>query len=155
LIKAPKLHFFDSGLLCYLLGIRSTDEVRHHPLRGAIFESWVASELYKLHAHHAEQPDLRHFRQTRGAEIDILDLTGRTINAYEVKSGQTVSADFTRQLQRAVASLRGAGSAQREIRPVLVYGGDTSSRRQDIDISSWSEVGEDRGPSPVEPLPAS
>lgn len=65
LIKAPKLHFFDSGLLCHLLGIRSADEVRHHPLRGSIFESWVASELYKLHAHHAEHPKLRHFRQSR------------------------------------------------------------------------------------------
>lgn len=155
LIKAPKLHFFDSGLLCYLLGIRSADEVRHHPLRGPIFESWVASELYKVHAHHAEVPDLRHFRQSRGAEIDILELTGRTINAYEVKSGQTVSAEFTKQLREAVASLRGACKSQQEIRPVLVYGGDTSSRRQDVDILSWSDVGADRGPPLGEPVRAS
>ncbi|PIQ62052.1 MAG: hypothetical protein COV99_07435 [Bacteroidetes bacterium CG12_big_fil_rev_8_21_14_0_65_60_17] len=40
-IKAPKIHMLDSGLTCYLLGIRSTNELRGHPLRGAIFESWV------------------------------------------------------------------------------------------------------------------
>jgi hypothetical protein len=47
LVKTPKLHFYDSGLACYLLGIRSPDELRHHPLRGAIFESWVLSEMVK------------------------------------------------------------------------------------------------------------
>ena len=41
IVKAPKLHFFDSGLACYLLGIREPDQLYHHPLRGAIFESWV------------------------------------------------------------------------------------------------------------------
>ena len=40
-VKTPKLHFHDSGMACYLLRIRSPDELRHHPLRGAIFESWV------------------------------------------------------------------------------------------------------------------
>ena len=49
LVKRPKLHFLDSGLACHLLGIRSAEELRHHPLRGAIFESWVASEIYKSH----------------------------------------------------------------------------------------------------------
>ena len=47
LTKAPKLHFIDSGLLCHLLGIRSVEALRHHPLRGAIFESWVVSEVLK------------------------------------------------------------------------------------------------------------
>ena len=40
-IKAPKVHLLDSGLACNLLGIRSPEELRHHPLRGAVFESWV------------------------------------------------------------------------------------------------------------------
>ena len=45
LVKTPKLHLLDSGLACYLLGIRTPDELRHHPLRGAIFESWVVAEI--------------------------------------------------------------------------------------------------------------
>ena len=46
-IKAPKLHFLDSGLVCFLLGIRTPEELQHHPLKGPIFESWVVSEVFK------------------------------------------------------------------------------------------------------------
>ena len=45
LVKAPKIHLVDSGLAAHLLGIRSSTELSGHPLRGAIFESWVAAEL--------------------------------------------------------------------------------------------------------------
>jgi len=47
LIKMPKLHFYDSGLACWLLGIRDVAQLDVHPLRGAIFESWVVSEIIK------------------------------------------------------------------------------------------------------------
>ncbi len=47
LVKAPKLHLFDSGLLCYLLGIQEPAQLRLHPLRGAVFESWAVAEVYK------------------------------------------------------------------------------------------------------------
>jgi uncharacterized protein len=61
-VKAPKLHFIDSGLACYLLGIREPEQLRLHPLRGAIFESWVFSEIYKTNVHSGAQPDLFHFQ---------------------------------------------------------------------------------------------
>jgi predicted AAA+ superfamily ATPase len=140
LVKAPTLHFFDSGLLCYLLGIRSPDEIRHHPLRGAVFESWVASELYKARVHHGDQPDLKHFRQSRGSEIDILDLAGKTLTAYEVKSSQTVNAEFTQRLKAAMESVRGALGPRQKSRAVIVYGGDTSTHRQGVDIASWANA---------------
>lgn len=39
LVKTPKLHMVDSGLVCYLIGIRTAEQLRQHPLRGFIFES--------------------------------------------------------------------------------------------------------------------
>ena len=66
LVRTPKLHFLDSGLVCYLLGIRTPDELRHHPLRGAIFESWVVSELVKAHRNTAREPRLSFFRDAHG-----------------------------------------------------------------------------------------
>ena len=36
LIKTPKLYFYDTGLLCYLLGIRSVRNLELHSQRGAI-----------------------------------------------------------------------------------------------------------------------
>ena len=39
LVKTPKLYFLDTGMLCYLLRVRSPEDLRTHPSRGAIFES--------------------------------------------------------------------------------------------------------------------
>jgi predicted AAA+ superfamily ATPase len=58
LVKTPKLHFYDSGVLCFLLGIRRAEQVREHPLRGAIFESWVVSEIVKARVHRGLPPAL-------------------------------------------------------------------------------------------------
>lgn len=57
LVKMPKLHFHDSGLVCWLLGIREASQLRSHPLRGAIFESWVVSEILK---HRTNRGEARH-----------------------------------------------------------------------------------------------
>jgi len=90
LVRTPKLHFLDSGLVCYLLGIRTPDELRHHPLRGAIFESWVVSELLKAHRNAALEPRLSFFRDAHGLEVDVLVEHGANVDAAEVKSGATV-----------------------------------------------------------------
>ena len=98
LTKAPKLHFFDSGLLCYLLGIREPEQLRLHPLRGAIFESWVISEIYKANVHKGMQPNLFHYREARGPEVDLIIEQGRDLAAVEIKSGATVTRDFFKNL---------------------------------------------------------
>ena len=43
----PKLYFYDTGLVCWLLGVREPAQLRSHPLRGPIFETWVVSETMK------------------------------------------------------------------------------------------------------------
>ena len=47
LIKAPKLYFIDTGLAAFLLGIQKEEHIDAHPLRGALFENLVVSELLK------------------------------------------------------------------------------------------------------------
>ena len=47
LVKTPKLYFYDTGLLCYLLGIENAKQLQTHPLRGSIFENMVVVELLK------------------------------------------------------------------------------------------------------------
>jgi predicted AAA+ superfamily ATPase len=58
LIKSPKLYFLDTGLLCYLLQIRSPEELFHRAERGAVFESFLLSELCKNFVHRGEQSQL-------------------------------------------------------------------------------------------------
>ena len=45
--KRPRLHFLDTGLACYLLGIRDAATLERHPLRGSVFESFVVTEFVK------------------------------------------------------------------------------------------------------------
>lgn len=69
LIKTPELFFYDTGLLCYLLGIRTPEQLELHPLRGPIFECWVVSEILKYHVHRGQMPQLffhREFEWTSG-----------------------------------------------------------------------------------------
>jgi len=94
--KAAKLHFVDSGLACRLLGIRTAEQLIHHPLRGAIFESWVASEAYKARAHRGLDPSLFHLREDRGAEIDLVVEAADEFLLVEAKSGATVVPDAHR-----------------------------------------------------------
>lgn len=139
LVKRPKLHFLDSGLACHLLGIRSAEELRHHPLRGAIFESWVASEIYKYHTHRGRRPTLFHYRESRGTEIDILLQSGTSLIACEAKSGATMQSDFLTHL-RAFRERVDALTPRSNLEMRLVYGGDRGQRRSDIDCLGWRQI---------------
>lgn len=139
-VKAPKLHFFDSGLVCYLLGIREPEQLRLHPLRGAVFESWVISEIYKAHVHRGVQPRLFYYRETRGLEIDLLVDQGVRLDAIEIKSGATTSPDFFKSLRRFSDRLGVAGESPGPENHV-VYGGDESQQRSYAQLVSWRDVG--------------
>jgi uncharacterized protein len=139
--KAAKLHFLDSGLACHLLGIEAPEQLVHHPLRGAIFESWVAAEVYKARVHRGLRPGLSHVREDRGGEIDLLvDAAGRWI-AVESKSGATVVPDTLKGFQQVVGRLGQVAAPAAVIRR-LVYGGIDSRVQSGIEIVGWSDVQE-------------
>jgi len=75
-VKAPKMYFRDSGLLHYLLGIRSELDLYNHPKSGASWEGYVIEEVLK-----AVQPHEAYYWATHnGAELDLLLLKdGRRI----------------------------------------------------------------------------
>jgi uncharacterized protein len=67
-VKAPKVYFRDTGLLHYLLGIRSDLDLQTHPKSGASWEGYVIEEVLK-----AVTPDEVYFWGTHsGAELDLL-----------------------------------------------------------------------------------
>ena len=91
--KRRRLHFLDTGLVCYLLDIPDARTLARHPLRGAVFESFVVSELVKAFAAGRREPPLSWWRDAAGREIDVLIDAGGRIVPVEVKSGLTVPAD--------------------------------------------------------------
>lgn len=139
LIKTPKIYFVDTGLLCALLGIRAAGQLAEHPLRGAIFENWVVTEILKSRTHRALPPDLHFFRSRAGLEVDVLVDAGASLLAAEVKAGQTVAADFFRSLEE-LQSLILAATPARRLRRRLVYGGETARRQRGVDVVPWGRV---------------
>lgn len=135
-IKAPKLHFLDSGLVCHLLGIRSPEELRHHPLRGQVFESWVASEVCKARTHRGEEPRLRHYRAA-GTEVDIVMEMGSRATLVEARAGSTVTPRFLAGMRRLGSELEGAGFT---VDKRLVYGGDRRQSRGAAEVIPWNRL---------------
>ncbi len=139
MVRAPKLHAIDSGLACRLLGIGEPDQLRNHPLRGAIVESWVASEILKARTNAGRAPALFHYRDAKRLEVDIVVEGARSILLVEVKSGSTPSGTFVEPLGRLAAALREKGET-REVIQRLVYGGDERRRWGEVDVIPWHEV---------------
>jgi predicted AAA+ superfamily ATPase len=130
--KRPRLHFLDSGLVCYLLGITDPQQLERHPLRGAIFESVVAAELRKAFENSAREPPLFFWRDATGHEIDIpVDLGSRLV-PVDVKSGATVASDYLDGL-KWWTGLKGNPNTG----GVLVYGGNEARSREGFEIRPW------------------
>ena len=132
LIKSPKLYFYDTGLLCYLLGLRSPEDLRVHPLRGAVFENFVFAELYKAFAHQGEEPPLYFWRDRTGHEVDFVMDLGVKLLPVEAKFSETVTRD---QLRNLLYYLRVAGS--RADRGLLIYAGEKAFEREGIAVRPW------------------
>jgi uncharacterized protein len=139
IVKAPKLHFFDTGLVCYLLGIKEPEQLRHHPLRGPIFETWVFSELYKQKIHRGETPQLFHFRESRGIEVDFIEPATDRILMIEAKSGETLGSDYFQKLNALEALLENKGIREK-IEKQLVYGGREALVRSGVRVIPWNEL---------------
>jgi uncharacterized protein len=96
LVKMSKLHFYDTGLVCWLLGLRSADQLLTH-LRGALVETWVMSELLKQQANAGERGGLYFYRDQNGVEADLIIDRPDSMTVVEIKAGQTVTSDCCRQ----------------------------------------------------------
>ncbi len=140
-VKTPKVCFVDTGLASRLLGIRSSEELKRHPLRGALLESWVVSEVYKAFANHGIPPRLHHWRNPRGQEVDLVVDRGNDLLAVEVKSGATLHASFFDALARFSALAREAVPPPRDgVRGLLVYGGDRRQQRTAGQVLPWRDI---------------
>jgi predicted AAA+ superfamily ATPase len=100
IIKSPKLYFSDTGLLCFLLSIRNPDELKHHPLFGGIFETFIVSEFYKRLYHVGERPALYFWRDQTGNEIDLIAERSGVPLPIEIKSAKTHNAKMTAAIHK-------------------------------------------------------
>lgn len=139
LIKSPKLHFHDTGLACWLLGIRDVTQLRSHPLRGAIFETWVVTETLKHRWNRGEMTGLYFYRDVQQAEVDaVIEEPGR-LTLIEAKAGETVTDDLLKPMRHVGRLLSGEGGGTK-IESLAVLGGGHSQSRSDVRIVPWREL---------------
>jgi len=137
LVKSPKLYFYDTGLLCWLLGIQEADQLATHPLRGSIFETLMVSELVKSRCNQGEGAAMHFWRDSNGNEVDVIADVGTQLMPIEIKSGQTLNRDFFSGLARWTAL-----AGDQVTSPTLVYGGVERHLHKGMNVFGWNAVGE-------------
>ena len=132
LIKNPKLYFYDTGLLCYLLGVESAESLLTNVHRGAVFETWVISELLKGRLNRGLRENLFYWRDRSGHEVDCIVEQENRLLPIEIKSGKTVTRDFFKGLRYWTKIASGASDES-----YLVYAGPMDQKRKEANVLSW------------------
>lgn len=101
LIKAPKLYFNDTGLLCFLLGFRNPDDVRAHAMWGSVWENFVIAELRKRAQAMTRPPSFWFWRTADGDEVDLLIETAPDqFAALECKTSERITTADAKGIRR-------------------------------------------------------
>lgn len=135
LVKTPKLYFYDTGLACSLLDIRTAEQVSTHFLRGGLFENLVINEFIKSAYHKGEMPDATFWRDSTGNEVDLLQYVGGKPYAYEIKSGATYSPNFFSGIAKW-AKLSGAEQEQ----CFAIYNGEKNLKTSTGELLKWADL---------------
>ena len=107
LTKTPKIYFYDTGLLCHLLGIRTPEQLRDSPARGAVFENLIVAEVFKRHLNEGRNPELYFYRDDSKIEVDLVDVTDRAeAELVEIKSTTTYKPGLAQHLGSVGDALR-------------------------------------------------
>jgi predicted AAA+ superfamily ATPase len=136
LVKSPKIYFYDVGLACWLLGIKTVEQLQHHPLRGALFENLVVLEVLKSQRNQGLRDPLYFFRDSNGLEIDLLLEHADGLQLAEIKASQTVSAPLFKNL-RTVSNLLGDRVKSQH----LIYGGVERQDRTGVEVLPYGQAG--------------
>lgn len=134
IIKRPKIYFYDTALVCYLLGIKNVSQLKTHPLRGFIFESMVVTELVKKRTNAGLPINLYYWRDKTGHEIDVIVDNGDKLLPIEIKSGKTLQAEFFKNIDYW-SKLSGSEKS------VLLYAGEQNQKRTTgKEILNWRNL---------------
>ena len=134
IVKMPKLYFHDTGLACWLLGILQLEQLRSHPLRGQIFETWVVAETLKHRTNQGRAGGLWFYRDRNGAEVDLVIDGAPGLTLVEAKPSSTASSslfDGARRVRRHFERL------SRPMDLAVAYGGDEYQQRAEGRLIPW------------------
>jgi len=132
LVKMPKLYFYDTGLLSYLLGIKHASQVQLHFAKGAIFENLVIAEFIKQTYHAGRESAIYFWRSHKGKEIDLIIENAGKLTPVEIKSGVTRSVNYFENLM-----YWNKLSKNDPQKSYVVYAGDSDQLTKEGNLISW------------------
>lgn len=84
-IKAPKLHFLDTGLASYLLRFPTASSLETSMYAGGFFESFVVGQICKSYINAGKKPLMYHYRDAQKREADLILEDGEGLELIECK----------------------------------------------------------------------
>lgn len=135
LIKMPKLYFYDTGLVCSLLGMENKKQLHTHYLIGSIFENFIISEFLKFRYNNAQLANCYFWRDNKGSEIDLLIDSPAKLIPIEIKAGQTVTNDYFKEIN--IWNKFTGGQSKNSF---VIYGGDTNFKNSNGSLISWKNI---------------
>ena len=135
IVKTPKFYFYDTGLACYLLGIRSAEELNLHYAKGALFENYIISECLKNKRNQGQNDTLYFWRNNTGNEVDLLFDLGQRLKIVEIKSSKTINDNFFKGLNYFEKH-----QENYILEKYIVYGGDISRRQYETQVLAWNKT---------------
>ncbi|OQX11405.1 MAG: ATPase [Thiothrix lacustris] len=119
LVKMPKVFMLDTGILCHLLKITSPAELHQSNNRGAVYETFVLSELVKANTYATQPVDLSFYRTSDGKEIDFVLDNGKGLVLLEVKAAHSVTPTDFRHIRHFIEQNPG-----RVVQGMVLYAGE-------------------------------
>ncbi|NLI92254.1 MAG: ATP-binding protein [Peptococcaceae bacterium] len=96
MIKSPKMYFLDTGLCAYLTKWASPETLETGAMSGAIFETWVVSEIIKSYYNVGRQAPLYYYRDKEQREIDLIIERDNRLHPIEIKKSGSPNKDAIR-----------------------------------------------------------
>ena len=131
LVKTPKLYFYDTGIVSVLLGVQNKDQLHNHPLRGALFETLVVSDIVKEFLHRGRRAPVSFFRDAKGNEVDLIISRGDRQIPVEIKSTTTYSSELCAGIHRFRSIAPGVAADDPAF---LVFDGADSFLAKDVKV---------------------
>ena len=117
LIKSSKIYFYDTGIVCHLLGIRSVEGLQKSNYYGAIFENFIVSEIIKNRKNKEQFGEVYFYRDSTGNEVDVLIENEGNLIPIEIKSAGKIQKEHHKNLKWFQKVFRQDGG-------VLLYAGN-------------------------------
>jgi predicted AAA+ superfamily ATPase len=138
-VKTPKLYFYDTGLLNYLLGIKTEEALIENRLKGNIFENMIIAEYQKMNHHLYLDQEHYFWQDSNGNEVDLLMKNNKGFSVFEVKTTQTVTSKLFDKMDlfEKIAS-------PAKVEKTLIYGGEKDENRTNYKVTSWKNIFDDK-----------